>query len=256
MAGHETVFRRKTNELYINKQTEKFLWYQRLGHPCDKYLYKAGKAIEGVPTFKSVSSILDTCPTCIRAKQTKAQKQTITVEHQVHKGHVSTPSDLHIAPSERNAQIKGCPSTSGMPSSNSEQRVHYEGINRETAWVLVTNHFTGMQHGDTRTSKAAPILWLKHFLAQYNPTCTDKYVYMDQGGELFNNPEIKNLFTKSGDRIHPTGADTSNQNGPVERAHRSIADTIRALLTGSGIDTKFWPYVFYRALWLHNAIPT
>ena len=80
---------------------------------------------------------------------------------------------------------------------------------------------------------------------------------MDQGGELFNNPEIKNLFSKSGYRIHPTGADASNQNGPVEQAHRSIDDTIWALLlTGSGIDTKFWPYAFYHALRLHNAIPT
>ena len=79
---------------------------------------------------------------------------------------------------------------------------------------------------------------------------------MDQGGELFNNPEIKNLFTKSGNCIHPTGADASNQSGPVERAHRSIADTICALLTGSGIDTKFCSCAFYHALRLHNAIPT
>ena len=143
-----------------------------------------------------------------------------------------------------------------MSSSNHKRRADYEGINGETAWVLVTDHFTGMQHGDTRTSKAAPVLWLKHFLAQYNPNCVDKYVYMDQGGELFNNPEIKNLFTKSGYRIYPTGADASNQNGPVERAHRSVGNTIRALLTGSGIDTKFWPYAFYHSIRLHNAIPT
>ena len=73
---------------------------------------------------------------------------------------------------------------------------------------------------------------------------------------MFNNPEIKNLFAKSGYRIHPIGADASNQNGPVEQGHRSIVDTIRALLTGSGIDTKFWPYAFYHALSLHNALPT
>ena len=79
---------------------------------------------------------------------------------------------------------------------------------------------------------------------------------MDQGGELFNNPEVKNLFTKSGYTIHPTGADASCQNGPVERAHRSIADTIRSLLTGANMSMKFWPYAFYHALRLQNAIPT
>ena len=68
---------------------------------------------------------------------------------------------------------------------------------------------------------------------------------MDQGGELFNNPEIKNLFTKSVYSIYPTGADASNQNGPVERGHHTIPNTIRALLTGSGIDAKFWLYAFF-----------
>ena len=66
-----------TNAMYIKKRTEKLLWHQRFGHPCDEYLYKAGKAIKGVQTFSSVSMILDTCPTCIRAKQTKARKQPI-----------------------------------------------------------------------------------------------------------------------------------------------------------------------------------
>ena len=113
-----------------------------------------------------------------------------------------------------------------------------------------------MKHGDTRISKAAPVLWLKHFLAQYKPLCRDKYVYMDQGGELFNNPEVKNLFTKAGYIINPTGADASCQNGPAERGHRTIADTIRALLTGAQLSLKFWPYAFYHALRIHNALPS
>ena len=209
----------------------------------------------GIPTFKFVSSILNTCPTCIWAKQTKARKQTINTGKHINKGS-GVPCEPH---STKYANLPYQKlsidfSFSGLASSNSEPRVNYEGINGETAWILVTDHFTGIQHGDTRILKATPVLWLKHFLTQYNPTCTDKYIYMDQGSELFNNPEIKNLFTKSGYCIYPTGVDASNQNGPVEQAHRSIADTIRALLTGPGINNKFWPYAFYHALRLHNSI--
>ena len=109
-------------------------------------------------------------------------------------------------------------------------------------------------HSNLKTSSSPLVKTL--LSAIYIPTCSDKYVYMDQGGELFNNPEIKNLFTKSGYRIYPTGADASNQNGSVGRGHCTIADTVQALLTGSGIDTKFWPYAFYHALRLYNAIPT
>ena len=79
---------------------------------------------------------------------------------------------------------------------------------------------------------------------------------MDQGGELFNHPKIKNIFTKSGYRIYPTGADASNQNGPVKQGHRTIANTVHALLTGSSIHTTFWLYLFYHTFRLHNAIPT
>ena len=64
-----------TNALYIRKQTEQILWHQRLGHPCNEYLYNANHAIKGVPLFKSNTLILDTCPTCIRATQTKARTQ-------------------------------------------------------------------------------------------------------------------------------------------------------------------------------------
>jgi len=46
-------------------KTEKMLWYQRLGHPCDEYLYNAHKAINGIPKFAFQNSALDQCPTCI-----------------------------------------------------------------------------------------------------------------------------------------------------------------------------------------------
>ena len=240
--------------LYIKTRTERLLWHQRLGHPCDEYLYKAHTAIDGVPKFKSTTSIFDNCPTCIRAKQTKNAPNT---------PHAPLEQSREPNKSFHQSRTAKFPyqglsidfSFSGMSSKDSERRTNFEGINGETAWILVTDHFTGMKHGDTRISKAAPILWLKHFLAQYNPNCTDKYVYMDQGGELFNNPEVQNLFNKSGYTIKPTGADASHQNGPVERGHRTIADTMRALLTGADIDVKFWPYAFYHSLRLLNALP-
>ena len=51
-------------------------------------------------------------------------------------------------------------------------------------------HFTGTKNGDTQISKGPPLQWLAHFLAQYNPLCKGKYVFLDQGGELFNHPEV------------------------------------------------------------------
>jgi len=106
-----------------------------------------------------------------------------------------------------------------------------------------------------RISKASPINWLRHFLTQNTPKCDNKYIHLDQGGELYNDSDVKNLIHTFGYVIFPTGADASHQNGPVERAHRTLGDTMRALLTGANLDIKFWPYAFYHALRLSNALP-
>ena len=78
---------------------------------------------------------------------------------------------------------------------------------------------------------------------------------MDQGRELFNHPEVQNLFEKKGYNILPTGADNLHQNGPVKRGHRTLANTIGTLLIGANLDIKFWPYAFYHALCMSNAFP-
>ena len=49
---------------------------------------------------------------------------------------------------------------------------------------------------------------------------------LDQGGELYGSPDVQNLFTEFGYDIRVTGADTSCQNAPVERAHQTVADGI------------------------------
>jgi len=110
------------------------------------------------------------------------------------------------------------------------------GINGETSWIIITDHFTGIKHGDTRISKASPIHWLCHFFTQYNHICHEKYVCLDQGGEIFGNHEVRNLFTRQGYPIRPTGADASHQNGPVECSNRSVGDAVRALLSGANLD--------------------
>jgi len=71
----------------------------------------------------------------------------------------------------------------------------YIGLNGETSWILVTDHFSRMKPIDTRVSKASPINWLRDFLEKHAPTCSGKYVFVDQGGELYNNPEVRKLFT-------------------------------------------------------------
>ena len=223
----------------IKRDTQRLLWHQRLGHPSDYYLYHAHKHVKGVPAFAHEHPILDNCPTCIQSKQTKEPA-----------GHNSTRTAIH--------PYQGLSidfSFSGVKSKDEARTADYLGLNGETSWILVSDHVTRRLHGDTRVSKATPIEWLRQFLTDHDPNVPDKYVFMDQGGELYRNPEVQELFKSFGYQIRPTGADASNQNGPVERAHRTVANAIRSMLHGARLDIKFWPYAFHHFLRIHNALP-
>ena len=143
---------------------------------------------------------------------------------------------------------------SGVKSKTTGQRKDYVGINGETCCVLIIDHHTGMQYGKTCQSKAPPIEWLRKWLQVHSPFLKGKYVCIDQGGELYGNPDIFNVFTNHHYEIHPTETDSSHQIGPVERAHRVIGDHVCALLVGAILDTKFWPYKFSRHLRIQNAM--
>ena len=224
----------------IQVETERLLWHQRLGHPSDYYLYNAHKHVKGVPQFHHEHPVLDKCPTCIQAKQTKepAGQNTTRTATMPYQG---LSVDF---------------SFSGTKSKNKDRERDYLGFNGETSWILVTDHFTRRHHGDTRLSKASPLAWLRHFLKNHSPRMPNKYVYLDQGGELFKNPAVRQLFKEFDYDIRPTGADASNQNGPVERAHLTIGNGIRAMLHGANMDVRFWPYAFHHFLRIKNAIPS
>ena len=86
-------------------------------------------------------SVLDQCPTCIQAKEAKKLPGK-------HSTRVATQPYQRLSIDD---------SFSGMKSANSDRRKDYDGINGKTAWIIVSNHFTGMKHGDTRISKATPL---------------------------------------------------------------------------------------------------
>ena len=141
---------------------------------------------------------------------------------------------------------------SGITCDDIYRKTIHEGINGETCWILITDHFTGMKHGDTRISKASHIAWLGYLLNQYYPICNNKQIHLDKGGELFNNPYVKNLLHIFCYNLHPTGSDTSYQNGPVELDHTKLANYIKAMLTGTSLNIKFWPYSLYHVIQLYN----
>ena len=114
---------------------------------------------------------------------------------------------------------------------------------------------TKMLHSDTWLSKASPLKYLESFLEEYSPNMIHKFVFLDQGGELYINPAVVKLFCKYKYVIFPTGAGSSFQNGPVERAHCTIVTSTKALLFVAALGIKFWLYTFNHAIKIRNNLP-
>jgi hypothetical protein len=143
----------------------------------------------------------------------------------------------------------------GQRSKDKTRGETYTGINGKTCYILLADHATTVLDGAPRISKGAPLVWLHNWLLRHSPGISNQYVYLDQGGELFQNPKVRALFAKFGYEVRATGADSSHQNGPVERAHQTIGNALRTMLTGAGLDSRFWPYAFHNHLRIKNALP-
>ena len=166
--------------------------------------------IDGVPKLSKRGSILDSCPTCLRAKMTKATRPNGTTKK------VTIP----------NQGISVNFAFLGTKSKNSKRRVDFEGFSGKTAWCLISDHVSGRYYGVCKRTKASPLKWLSNWIQKHKPDCKGKYVCMDQGGELARNSKVVALFEDAGYHVNPTGSDGSFQNGPAERGHISISDGI------------------------------
>ncbi len=169
----------------------------------------------------------------------------------------TNPTSLPLAPTRLLNAIKVFLSTFGcivQSSKDSECVRRLSGLLGETCYVLLRDHFSSTLYDAALRSKAPPIECLTKWLASKcaGPTVDSKYVRMDLGGELGRCQEVLDLFTQAGYAVEPTAPNSSHQNEPVERPHRDIGNSIRAMLSGASLASRFWPYAFYHFLRLHN----
>ena len=230
----------------LNKEAEAMLWHQRLIHCGSHSLKNASTYVDGVPNLAAFKfdDVLK-CPTCLKTNLTKRSGKS-TLRDTVDRPYQGLFIDFAFS-----GKVKRDKKGEVIEAS----RKDVEGMNGETAWILISDAQTRMLHGDTRLSKSSPVKYLESFLQQYSPQCENKWVVLDQGGELYGNPEVQNLFKRYKYEIYPTGADSSSQNGPVERAHRTVSNGIKSCLIGAGLPIAYWPFAFLHVLRIRNALP-
>jgi len=220
----------------LSAKAERLLWHQRLAHCGDEQLCQAHMFSDGVPEMRlAKDSALDSCPVCLAANM-KSRNRGDGETHAATEPGQGLSIDFSFA----GQHSKNATNPEQMPVND------YMGIHGETCCLLVYDHATERLDGVCRQSKAPPLAWLKKWLTKnVKDDVKDRYLFMDQGGELYRSKAIRDLFEKEcGYEIRVTGTGAHHQNGLVECANQTMHKAIRVMLIGAGLPVKFWPYAF------------
>jgi hypothetical protein len=151
----------------LSRPALRMLWHQRLGHINFRQLSEMHRFVKGMPKFK-IPTELKGCPICLATKLRKAPAETATMMRAT-TCHQGLLIDFGFMVQK---------------SRDSAQHSTLVGLNGDTCYVLLTDHFSGRIFGRAFATKAPPVDWINSCLASNAPQCPDKYVRMDGGGKL------------------------------------------------------------------------
>lgn len=230
-----------SGEFYINslnRDALTLLWHNRLCHLNWRRLSDAHKYIKGVPKLPRVDETIN-CPACLKAKLR----------------HANRPTTSSMKATHRNQGISLDFGFMVQKSKNQKRYDTLKGIDGETCYVLITDHFSGQIDVGCFDSKAPPVKYLNKWLAANSPKIPGQYARFDNGGELAKCQQIHDLFENYGYFVETTGPGSSYQNGPGERPHQTISTNLRAMLLAADLPVSFWVYALKHYVRVYNMIP-
>ncbi|KAJ0746343.1 putative RNA-directed DNA polymerase [Helianthus annuus] len=200
------------------------LWHSRLGHPSDQVL----AVLKDNFDVKSVEH--GPCDVCHRAKQIR----------------VPFPISDH--------KTKSVGELIHLDLWGPYKVTSYEGFKY---FLTVVDDFSRTVWCYLLTSKTEVFDNLCSFyelvLTQFEKKI--KVIRSDNGTEFVNNQ--MNIFCKNKGILHQTScAYTPQQNGVVERKHRHLLNTARALMFQSNLPLKYWSDCILTAVYLINRLPS
>lgn len=222
----------------LTREQQRTLWHMRLGHTNDARVAQMHRYADGIPSLPR-SDVLHKCPLCTQAKLHKASRVAVEPD-------TSTECWQHVH------------MDFGFFVQKSKNRKRFEslkGLAGETCYVLLTDRKSGAWQVAVRVDKRPPLDFVKKWLARYGSLAKDRSVRFDLGGELGRCKAIHDLFEAAGYRVDVTAPDSSNENGQVERPHRTIGDAVRTMLFAAALPAKYWPYALKHFVLLSNLIP-
>ncbi|KAJ0480735.1 putative RNA-directed DNA polymerase [Helianthus annuus] len=208
----------------FNSSIKTFTWHSRLGHPSDQVLAVLKDRL------KIQSTEHDPCDVCHRAKQVR----------------VPFPLSEH--------KSKSVGDLIHLDVWGPYKVTSYDGYKY---FLTIVDDFSRAVWCYFMTSKSEVYENFKMFyelvLTQFKRKI--KVIRSDNGTEFLNS--LMDNLCKSKGILHQTSCSyTPQQNGVVERKHRHLLNTARALMFQGGLPLRFWSDCVLTAVYLINRLPS
>lgn len=231
--------RPRFDQVQPHKQIESELWALRMGSCSETQLRQLSDAADGVPKnfeFHPFRQIDFKTQARIRKKMSG---KTAAAVHQRGKKFYMDYGFMRASTSDFTRRQKGVDRVVTSFDGYNSYLLIVDEYSRHV-WVLLTK------------SKEPPIKWVNLFLA-INGCDDGGVVRCDQGGELASSHEfITSVLEENKYTVEPTGADSPNQNGGVEKYNDTLAVMVRTLLYGANLNATYWSAALLHAVYLVN----
>jgi len=104
-------------------------------------------------------------------------------------------------------------------------------------------------------NKSPPIQTIKIFLSTHGLNNGLRRIRSNQGGGLAKSKDFRQCILDAGYTLETIGAGASFQNAIAERPHRTLANMMRTMLTGSNLGSEYWSYALRHAVYIKNRLP-
>ncbi|GJV18627.1 putative RNA-directed DNA polymerase [Tanacetum coccineum] len=199
-------------------------WHRRLGHASK------GKLVKVNFLKTSINDLGDFCDSCAKAKHTRLPFPSSFIK-------TSAPFELV------HCDIWGGYRVSSYTKANYFLTI-VDDFSR-AVWVFLLKH----------KSEASQYLKNFHKMIEVQFEKQIKRVRCDNGGEFTSNDMLE-FYNEKGILLETTCPYTPQQNGVVERKHRHLLETARALRIGVNIPKRFWGECILTATHVINRLPS
>ncbi|KAM0029215.1 putative RNA-directed DNA polymerase [Helianthus debilis subsp. tardiflorus] len=215
------MFGKTRKAMLVTKET----WHKRLGHAGDEKLSK----INDLSNF-SFKNNGDVCDSCIKSKLTRKPFPISTTR---------TSACFELL----HCDIWGKYRTPTLSKANYFLTI-VDDYSR-SVWVFLLKH----------KYEASTCLINFHKLIQTQFERNVKRIRCDNGGEFVSN-HMLSFYAEQGIILETSCPHTPQQNGVVERKHRHLLETARALKVEAKLPIRFWGECILTATYIINRLPS